>query len=80
MKWIIPKWQMWLLVTAIICAMVLGVYLKGYQNGKASVENKANAQAVEDVISQQTIELQIMRKPKIEVQIELEKKWCRDCV
>lgn len=77
--WIIRNWQMSLLVAGLICALVLGVYLKGRADGIAHVEGKELAETVEKIQESQTIELSIMRKPKLEVQKELEKKWCRDC-
>lgn len=38
--WIFKNWQMLLLVAGLICALVLGVYLKGRADGIAHVESK----------------------------------------
>lgn len=38
--WIIRNWQMSLLAAGLICALVLGVYLKGRADGIAHVEGK----------------------------------------
>jgi hypothetical protein len=78
-KWIIGNWQMLLLILALTSFTVLGVYLKGRADGIAHAEKKELVETVGKIQERQTIELSIMRKPKVEVQKELEKKWCRDC-
>lgn len=47
--WIIRNWQMSLLAAGLICALVLGVYLKGRADGIAHVEGKQIAKIMQDV-------------------------------
>jgi len=64
---------------AFLALLSAGIYFKGYSDGK---NKQAAAQAAverEAVIEGRTIERQIMRLPKNQVQKRLEKKWCRDC-
>ena len=68
-----------LALIAIVALLSAGIYFKGYQDGK---NKQAAAQAAverEAVIEGRTIERQIMRLPKNQVQKRLEEKWCRDC-
>ena len=66
-------------LVVILSAVGAGLYFKGYTDGK-NKQAAAQAQAErEAVVEGRTIEREIMRLPKNEVQIRLEKKWCRDC-
>ena len=64
---------------AVLAAVGTGLYFKGVQDG---INKQAAAQAAKEreaVIEGRTVEREIMRLPKNEVQKRLEKKWCRDC-
>ena len=67
------------ILLAVVAALGTGIYFKGVQDG---INKQAAAQAElerEAVVEGRTVEREIMRLPKNEVQKRLEEKWCRDC-
>ncbi len=77
--WIIKNYQILLLVAVVLSGMVLGVYLKGRMDERRSWKMEQAESAVEAIGKQQEIEYRVMTTPKVEIQNELEQKWCRDC-
>ena len=68
------------ILLGVVAALGTGVYFKGVQDG---INKQTAAQAElerEAVVEGRTVEREIMRLPKNEVQKRLEEKWCRDCV
>tara|TARA_R110000851_G_scaffold111570_2_gene235101 strand:- start:5980 stop:6225 length:246 start_codon:yes stop_codon:yes gene_type:complete len=78
-KWIVTNIRMLLLAGAMLSVMAIGLYMTAFQHGKNSVVNKIQTKTIEKIETQKQLEYVIMTKPKVEVQNELEKKWCRDC-
>lgn len=67
------------ILLAVVAALGTGIYYKGVQDG---INKQAATQAAaerEAVVEGRTVEREIMRLPKNEVQKRLELKWCRDC-
>lgn len=77
--WLISNWQIVLLSALAMSIFVLGVYMKGRMDEKAYITSKGNAKELRRIEDRQELELTIKRKPKIKIQKELEKEWCRDC-
>jgi glucose uptake protein GlcU len=73
------KLKLYLLGSIALLVLATGLYLVAYERGKQSVLNRALKETVAKIEVQRDVEYVIMTKPKVEVQNELEQKWCRDC-